>query len=101
MLAKIFRPTKSAMQSGKAGTHEWLLVWESDVAVPQDALMGWTGSADTRGQIRLSFATREEALAFARARGIPHQLAEPQEKTTISRAYSDNFSFARREPWSH
>lgn len=89
------------MQSGKAGTHEWVLVWESDRVLPQDALMGWTGSADTRGQVRLSFATREEALAYAQARAIPHQVIEPQEKITISRAYSDNFSFTRREQWSH
>ncbi len=89
------------MQSGKAGTREWVLEWESDVAVPQDALMGWTGSADTNGQIRLRFATREEAVAYARARAIAHQVTEPLEKTSVSRAYSDNFSFARREPWSH
>ena len=101
MLAKIFRPAKSAMQSGQSASRDWVLEWEGDRAGPQDALMGWTGAGDTRGQIRLSFATREEAIAYARAHGIAHQVAEPQEKNRIPRAYSDNFSFARREPWSH
>lgn len=101
VLAKIFRPSKSAMQSGRAASNEWLLEWEADIGAPQDALMGWTGSADTRAQIRLSFASREEAVAYARARAIPHQVIEPQEKSMVSRAYSDNFAFARREPWSH
>ena len=101
MLARIFRPSKHAMQSGKANAKDWQLEFSPAAASRPDALMGWTSSADTSAQVRLSFSSKEEALAFARAHGIPHQVFEPQEPKRQIRAYSDNFAFRRREPWSH
>jgi hypothetical protein len=101
MLARIYRPAKTAMQSGKAQTRQWRLEFEPSAAARPDALMGWTSSADTSGQVRLTFDTREEAIAFARARGIPHQVIEPAEPKRQIKAYGDNFAFRRREPWSH
>jgi len=101
MLAKIYRPAKTAMQSGKALTKLWRLEFEARLAPPPEALMGWTSSADPSGQIRLSFETKDEAIAFARAHNIPHQVIEPEEPKRLIKAYSDNFAFRRREPWSH
>ena len=101
MLAKIYRPAKTAMQSGKARTRKWRLEFEPTTAPRPDALMGWVGSADPSGQLRLSFDTREEAIAYARAHAIPHQVIEPEEPKRIIKAYGDNFAFRRREPWSH
>ncbi|HVY85280.1 MAG TPA: ETC complex I subunit [Caulobacterales bacterium] len=101
MLAKIYRPTKTAMQSGKANTKRWVLEFEPALAPPTDALMGWTGSADPSGQVRLFFETKEEAVAYARAHAIPHQVTEPPETKRIIKAYGDNFAFRRKEPWSH
>jgi hypothetical protein len=101
MLAKIYRPTKSAMQSGKAQTKAWRLEFEPRLAPRPDALMGWISSADTNGQVRMDFDTKDAAIAFARANGIPHQVVEPPEAKRQIKSYSDNFAYRRREPWSH
>ncbi|MEZ5996859.1 MAG: ETC complex I subunit [Hyphomonadaceae bacterium] len=101
MLAKIYRPAKNAMQSGKAQTKKWRLEFMLASAPRPDALMGWVSSADPNGQVRMSFDTKEAAIAFARDHGIPHQVADPPETKRVIRSYSDNFAFRRREPWSH
>ena len=101
MLAKIYRPAKTAMQSGKAGAKRWRLEFASNIAPCTEALMGWLSSADPAGQVKLSFDTKDEALAFARAHNIPHQVIEPEEPKRLIKAYADNFAFRRREPWSH
>jgi hypothetical protein len=101
MLAKIYRPAKNAMQSGKALTKQWRLEFELASAPRPDALMGWISGADPNGQVRMSFDTKEAAIAFARAHAIPHQVIEAPEAKRQIRAYSDNFAFRRREPWSH
>jgi hypothetical protein len=101
MLARIYRPAKNAMQSGKANTKKWRLEFEPSLAPRPDDLMGWISSADPTGQVRMTFDTKEAAIAFARDHGIPHQVVEPPEAKRIPRAYGDNFAFRRREPWSH
>lgn len=101
MLAKIYRPTKNAMQSGKAGAKKWRLEFVLANAPRPDALMGWISGADTNGQVRMSFDTKEAALEFARTHDIPHQVVDPPELKRQIKAYSDNFAFRRREPWSH
>jgi ETC complex I subunit conserved region len=100
MLARIYRPAKTAMQSGRARTQEWVLEFEPGAIAPE-ALMGWPSTTDTNGQVRLIFSTREEAIDFARRNKIPHQVTEPRDPRRIMRAYADNFAFRRREPWSH
>ena len=61
MLARIFRPSKSAMQSGKAKTRDWVLEFEPKDARRSDPLMGWTVTSDTEStQVRLSFDTQDE-----------------------------------------
>jgi hypothetical protein len=101
MLAKIYQPAKNAMQSGQAGAKRWVLEFESGAAPSADALMGWTSTTDPGGQIRLFFADRDEAIAYARRHAIPHQVTEPPPRKRIIKAYGDNFAFSRREPWSH
>lgn len=100
MLAKIYLPAKSAMQSG-GGQQKWRLEFAPGAAPSSDALMGWTSSLGPSGQVRISFDTKEQAIAFARAHQIPHQVSEPQARGRVIKAYSDNFAFRRREPWSH
>ncbi len=63
--------------------------------------MGWTSTTDPSGQVKLTFETRDQAIEYARAKGIPHQVIEPKDPAKIIKAYSDNFAFRRREPWSH
>ena len=101
MLARIYKPTKNAMQSGKAGAKSWVIEFVPATASRPDALMGWIGTTDTNRQVRLSFDDRDAAITFARECGIPHQVIEPRELKRQVKAYSDNFAFRRREPWSH
>ncbi len=101
MLARIFRPARNAMQSGKANTKEWLLEFEPASARAPDPLMGWTVTGDTVGQVKLQFDTREEAAAYAQRHGIAFEVLEPKEHPRAPKAYADNFAFTRREPWTH
>jgi hypothetical protein len=101
MLARIHRPAKTAMQSGRANTRLWELSFEPSAELPPDPLMGWTQSTDMDGQVRLRFATREEAVAYAQRHGIPFEVASDTKSKRIIKAYADNFAFHRREPWTH
>ena len=101
MIARIYRPAKNAMQSGKAQTRDWVLEFAPASARKSDPLMGWTQSSDMNGQIKLSFEGRDEAVAYAQAKGIPFQVIEPKTPKRIIKAYADNFAAGRRQPWTH
>ena len=101
MLARIFLPSKSSMQSGRARSREWVLEFEPASARLPDPLMGWQQSMDMNGQVRLLFDTREEAIAYAQKHGIAFQLVEPKAPKPIIKAYADNFAFNRKQPWTH
>lgn len=89
------------MQSGMAGTREWVLEFEPEEPRGQEPLMGWTGSGDTKRQVRLRFDTREAAEAYAKRLGIPYQVFPPREPKLQIKAYADNFRYDRRTPWTH
>jgi hypothetical protein len=99
--ARIYKPAKTAMQSGTAKTHEWVLDFEPEQAREIEPLMGWTSSADMRQQIRLRFDTAEEAVAYCERHGIAYQVFSPKRTSRTAMSYSDNFSFKRREAWTH
>lgn len=103
MRARIYRPAKTAMQSGTAKTHQWVLEYAPAEARAVDPLMGWTSSGDTQAQVRLRFDTREAAVAYAEARGIDAVVQEPKERAPILRAggYGENFATNRRGVWTH
>jgi hypothetical protein len=101
MRARIYLPPKSAMQSGTAKTHRWVLEYEPETAKIRDPLMGWTGSDDMRQQIRVMFDTSEAALAYAEKNGIPYDLEIPTARTRKPKSYADNFRADRRENWTH
>jgi hypothetical protein len=101
MLARIYRPAKTAMQSGKAKTKDWLLEFEPASARRSDPLMGWTQSSDMNGQVRLTFETRDEAVAYAQRHQIAFQLFEAKTPKRIIKAYADNFAANRKQPWTH
>ncbi len=100
MLARIYQPAKTAMQSGQA-KDEWVLEFEPESARTADPLMGWTSSSDMKGQIRLVFPTKDEALAYAERQGIQAQIFEPRPRKRIVKAYADNFKFTRKGLWTH
>jgi hypothetical protein len=101
MRARIYLPTKSAMQSGTAKTHRWVLEYEPEKAKIRDPLMGWTGSDDMRQQIHVTFDTREAALAYAEKHAIPYDLEIPTTRTKKPKSYADNFRADRKENWTH
>ena len=101
MLARIYRPAKSAMQSGQAKAREWLLEFEPEQARKIEPLMGWTSSGDMNAQVTLTFDSREEAVAYAERHRIPYQVFEPKEVARSVRAYADNFKYTRKGLWTH
>ena len=100
MTARIYRPAKTAMQSGHS-KDRWLLEFASDVPREIDPLMGWTGSSDTQQQVKLWFETRDEAIAYASRHGIAAQVEEPHDPKRRTMAYSDNFKSNRIGSWTH
>ncbi len=101
MLARIFRPARTATQSGRAKTREWALVFAPAAARLPDPLMGWTESTDMNGQVHLTFESREEAVAYAQRRGVAFEVLPDKKAKQIVKAYADNFAFHRKEPWTH
>ena len=101
MLARIYKPARTAMQSGTARTKEWVLDYEPEEPRVVEPLMGWTSSGDMKQQLRLFFDTKEEAVAYCERHGIPYQLSEPKEPARRTISYADNFAFTRRGLWTH
>ncbi|MBC6980858.1 ETC complex I subunit [Caulobacter sp. 17J80-11] len=101
MLARIYRPAKTAMQSGKAKTQDWVLEFAPASARTPDPLMGWSSSSDMNAQVRLNFEDSAQAVAYAEKHGIPFRLVEPNEPKRIIKAYADNFAANRKQPWTH
>jgi hypothetical protein len=101
MVARIYKPARTAMQSGQAKTKEWLLVYEPEVPRRIEPLMGWSSSTDMKQQLRLRFATQEEAVAYAERQEIPFRVFEAKEPARRKIAYADNFSFRRVGQWTH
>ena len=100
MKVRIFKPAKTAMQSGPAKTRDWVL--ESEPAPKEvEALMGWTASRDTMQQVKLNFATLEEAKAHAEKNGWSYTVELPHARAIRPKAYADNFAYNRVGRWTH
>ncbi|HEY3909432.1 MAG TPA: ETC complex I subunit [Stellaceae bacterium] len=93
--ARIFRPAKTAMQSGRRQTRKWILEYAPATSRRPDPLMGWTSAADTLNQVRLRFATIEEARAFADKQGLAYTVIEPHAISEKPKSYADNFRYDR------
>jgi len=88
--AKIYKPAKTAMQSGKRNTKKWLL--EFDVSNSSvNPLMGWNSSKDMFSEVKLKFSTRDQAINYAKKNNIDYYIYEPQKRKIIKKSYSDNF----------
>ena len=101
MTARIYRPAKTAMQSGHAKAKDWVLDYEPEEPRVVESLMGWTSSGDMKDQIRLRFASKEEAIAYAERHGIAYQVFEGKPASRRGLSYADNFAFTRRGAWTH
>jgi NADH dehydrogenase len=102
MRARIFRPHKSASSSGYGRTGGWVLEYPPE-GRDLEPLMGWVSGADTQSQVSLSFETKEQAIAYAKERGIDAVVQEHHDRRPNIRpgGYGENFSTSRRMPWTH
>mgnify|MGYP003468576655 CR=1 FL=1 len=103
MRARIYQPARTAMQSGSAKTHQWVLEFAAASEREIDPLMGWTSSSDTQSQVRLRFDSREAAEAYAAERGIEADVVLPKPRKALIRArgYGENFATDRKGAWTH
>ena len=103
MQARIYQPSKSAMTSGQGNAKSWMLEYAPEEARKIEPLMGWTGSGDMRGQVKLKFSSREAAVEYAEKHGIPYTVEEPKKRRPNVRpmGYAGNFAHNRRGAWTH
>ncbi|MEN3146149.1 ETC complex I subunit [Neorhizobium sp. IRAMC:178] len=101
MAAKIYRPAKTAMQSGKAKTHLWVLEFDQEQPRRIDPILGYTSSGDMKQQLRLTFESQEQAEAYAKREGIEYRVIQPKDPNRQIVSYTDNFRFNRSQPWTH
>ncbi|MEM7491045.1 MAG: ETC complex I subunit, partial [Pseudomonadota bacterium] len=101
--ARIYKPAKTAMSSGTAKTHDWVLEFVPETPREIDPLTGWTGSRDTQAQVQLRFESQKEAEDYAEDRGIDYVVLRPQTRKANLRAggYGENFATNRRGAWTH
>lgn len=97
MDVRIYRPSKSAMQSGRAKAPAWVLEYELKTARQPESLMGWTSSGDTLNQVSLNFETAEDAVAYATKKGWNYTIQPAQERIVRPRNYVDNFKYVPPE----
>jgi hypothetical protein len=88
--AKIYKPTKTSMQSGKRNTKNWVLEFDT-LNTGINSLMGWTTSKDTMSEIKLEFESRDQAISYAKSNNINFYIIEPEERKFIKKSYTDNF----------
>ncbi len=101
MTARIYKPARTAMQSGQAKTKEWVLDYEPEQPRTVEPLMGWTSTGDMKQEVQLYFDTKDEAVAYCERNAIPHQVFETKPPVRQKISYSDNFAYPRREAWTH
>jgi hypothetical protein len=94
---RIYKPAKSAMQSGRSRTRQWVVEFESEGTRTIDPLMGWVSSSDTQTQVRLEFDSREEAIAYAEKKGLTYSVQEPEVRHFQPKNYAEKFGFRRAE----
>ena len=88
--AKIFKPSKTAMQSGKRASKKWFLEFDTlDTQV--NPLMGWESSVDTMSEVKLEFSSKDEAINYAKRNNLDYYVIEPEKSKIVKKSYSDNF----------
>ena len=88
--AKIYKPAKTAMQSGERNTKNWLLEFDT-LNTGINPLTGWETSRDTMSEVRMEFLTKDQAINFAKKNNIDYYIIEPQKQKIIKKSYTDNF----------
>lgn len=97
MKVKIYRPGKTAMQSGRAGRKSWVLEYELSSSRQAEPLMGWTSSGDTLNQVKLNFSSAEDAVKYAESKGWDYSVQAENVRRVKPRNYGDNFKYIPSE----
>lgn len=90
-IARITELERKTTQSGKANAGRWLLEFERQEALRPDPLTGWNGSGDTNTQVRMTFDSKDAAIAYAQRHGLEYHLIPAPPVTLKLQAYADNF----------
>lgn len=93
--AKIYRPAKTAMQSGRAKARKWVFEYVPMQKNSPEPLMGWN-SGGTIQQIRLEFDSEEAAIAYAREKGVAYETIEPKKRLYKPKSYAANYAWDKR-----
>jgi hypothetical protein len=101
MTLKIYKPSKTAMQSGRGKTKKWIAEYKSEISTSKDFLMNWISSADTKSQIKVFFNTKEQAIAWAKKNNYQFYVEDPHKRKIKPKSYASNFQINRKEPWTH
>jgi hypothetical protein len=101
MTIKIYKPTKTAMQSGLGNSKQWLAEYISDSDSIKDSLMGWTGSIDTKSQIKIFFYSKDKAIEWAKNNNYQYFVEKPMIRKLNIKSYSSNFDMNKKESWTH
>jgi NADH dehydrogenase (ubiquinone) Fe-S protein 4 len=89
--AKIYIPSKTAMQSGLGKLDKWIIEFKTK-NTGVNPLMGWESSTDTLSELKLEFSTKELAIDYAKKNKIKFELIEPQKRKIVKKSYADNFT---------
>ena len=101
MRSRIYQKSKTAMQSGRAGTSEWVLEFPRHDRATPDRLMGWQSSSDTLRTVHLKFPSLDDAIAYAETNDIDYIVVKQGYRRRPIRGYADNFAFTKRQSWTH
>ena len=89
--AKIYKPSKTAMQSGTKKFGKWIIEFITE-KTGINPLMGWESSSDTYSELNLEFKTKELAIEYAKKNNIDYELIEPKSRKINKKTYADNFT---------
>ena len=88
--AKIYKPSKTAMQSGIKKFDKWLIEFITEKP-GINPLMGWESSTDTYSEVILEFKTKGLAIEYAKKNNIDFELIENKVRKINKKSYADNF----------
>ena len=89
--AKIYKPSKTAMQSGLKKFDKWIIEFITEQP-GINPLMGWESSSDTYGELNLEFETKDLAVSYAKKNKIEFEIVEENKRRIVKKSYSDNFT---------
>ena len=89
--AKIYKPSKTAMQSGIKKYDKWVLEFFT-IQPGINPLMGWESSTDTFTELKIEFSSKDLAIEYAKKNNVDYEIIESKKRKTVKKSYADNFT---------